>query len=185
MVTARATAVIVSLGIAGASCACSDGSRADTSVDASIDVGADTLDSGPSDATDAAESDAGNLIDMGADTSCVDSGSCMTDAPPRLIDTCCLGHTQDVCQTWAEGRAPGMDAASTCSQWDGCVRADTCTVERHDAGEFDAGRLLCPPNTLVVTCRCGDGPPCEPGFVCARPLGDSGPRQCICGCGPP
>lgn len=102
--------------------------------------------------------------------------------PPATAAECCRPGAEQACQMWAERLAPGMDAASTCPQFvdlDGvCMRADAC----HSTPLApDGGSPGC--YTGTFTCTCGGGPPCDPGYVCARPLGDMAPRRCMCASG--
>lgn len=91
------------------------------------------------------------------------------DRPPGV--GLCVGVDRTTCQSWAESRLPGYDVVSTCLMAaTECIRADACD---RTAG-VDGG-----------VCRCGLGPPCEPGYVCGRSVGDPGPRTCLCGIGPP
>jgi len=74
-----------------------------------------------------------------------------------------------------------MDAVSLCPMLVGnaCVRADSCVVM---AGDPIAAQPGCYAGSF--SCTCGEGPPCEPGYVCARPSGDLAPRRCVCGWAP-
>lgn len=92
-----------------------------------------------------------------------------SDDPPTV--GICVGVDHTTCQSWAEVRLPGYDVSATCLMpATPCIRADDCQrVDGTDGG----------------VCHCGDGPACEPGYVCARSPGDPGPRACLCGTGPP
>lgn len=92
------------------------------------------------------------------------------DTAPQL--TWCDGGGERYCQSWAESRGPGLNVIGACSMFPQphCERADGCTQRMVDGG-------------YVSDCACGDGPPCDPGFVCARPFGSSEPWSCVCATG--
>lgn len=165
----QAKHVLVIALLTGCSCA------AEPPSDAGLDSGLDAADAwtAPDDA-------------WALDAYCPDTNTCVAfDSPPGLMGTC-AGSDSLACQAWAETRAPGLDAVSTCGILLGCARADSCTTTYFDTGGEDAGTHLgCPHGNCLTECRCGDGPACDPGYVCARVLGDTRPRTCVCGCGAP
>ena len=143
------------------------------------------LDGGTS-GSDARPLDAAAILDgLGIDG--LDVGACApaysgVAGPPGQ---CCDGRRLRACQDWARARAPGLDVVAACYLFgDPCVAADRC-VETADGGAppFVGASCMGGTGLVVTTCTCGDGPACDPGYVCARPMGDTRPRSCICGRG--
>lgn len=96
-----------------------------------------------------------------------DAWVCVPRAEDPLPETTCDGWGQLSCQNWAASRAPGWDPGVTCMPYAHiCARGDACT------------------GVDESSCTCGTGPACTSGFVCARPIGDTGPRSCVCAWGP-
>lgn len=113
-----------------------------------------------------------------------DTGVCAPDPAPSL--GYCPLSADNSCQTWAEYTLPGWDVVAgglcnwaTSRPTQTCVRADTWLP--YDSGMRDAGGDSGEPGFEPLEFLCGSGPACEPGYQCARRLGDpSIPRTCVC-----
>jgi hypothetical protein len=172
LLSARALTIRGVVALVAVGCACSTNVPLDTGL---FDVGLDATSETP---------DTGDLVDTGVDARSIDTGSGMCTPDRTQYYPVCDPTSDRDCQAWAEGSLPGWDVTSVCSYHSNpipggpaaeCYRGDAC--HSVDAGSlFDAGGGPSP-----VECTCGDGPPCEPGYHCARPIGDPTlPRTCVC-----
>jgi hypothetical protein len=158
-------------------CACSAAAGNDDG--ASADGGPPGCDDGPC---------ADDGLASTADASDGSHSACAPDQDGTGGLTMCLAN----CQSWGSARLPGWDVATWCAPnpdlphggppWSTCLRADSCGPADAGVGQNyceDAGSngFVCSDG---IVCTCGDGPACAPGFQCARPIGSTSRRTCVC-----
>ena len=139
-----------------------DAARADAAADARVPHDAGTPDSRVRDALAEGAVDAGSLDAPLRDAPLPDAGmhSCPTHYPPGA----CSDFARVECQLWGQEVGAGYTDPSAPLVCDGatgwCARASYCSSPDES------------------TCRCGDGPECGTGEVCARRYPTS-PYECL------